>query len=151
MSSDKEFRTSEGLGYDMRMKAKVIVKFKLVVKLPAASVVSYFTIVIKEVNSSCSEKIQQSFLWRRGWHQALLNMTSSKIWKFTARTLNEITILAQWLSVWISIICQRNWRTSQFIGKKSNRMYPAMCSAFSSWWLLVATVLLIRKNCVILY
>ena len=62
MSSDKEYRTSEGLGYDMRMKPKVIVKFKLVVKLPAASVVSYFTIVIKEVNSSCSEKIQQSLL-----------------------------------------------------------------------------------------
>ena len=38
MSSDKEYRTSEGLGYDMRMKPEVIVKFKLVVKLPAASV-----------------------------------------------------------------------------------------------------------------
>lgn len=62
MSSDKEYRTSEGLGYDMRMKPEVIVKFKLVVKLTAASVVSYFTIVIKEVNSSYSEKIQQSCL-----------------------------------------------------------------------------------------
>ena len=58
MSSDKEYRTSEGLGYDMRMKPEVIVKFKLVVKLTAASGVSYFTIV---VNSSCSEKIKQSF------------------------------------------------------------------------------------------
>lgn len=133
------------------MKPEVMVKFKLLVKLTAALVVSYLTIVIKEVNSSCSGKIQQSFLLRRGWHQALLNMTSSKIWKFTARTFNEITILAKWLSIWISIICQRNWRTSQFIGKKSNRMYPAMSSAFSSWWLLVATFLLIRKNCVILY
>ena len=62
MSSDKEYRTTEGLGYDMRMKPEVIVKFKLVVKLPAASVVSYFTIVIKEVNYSCSGTIQQSFL-----------------------------------------------------------------------------------------
>lgn len=61
MSSDKEYRTSEGLGYDMRMKPEVIVKFKLVVKLTAASGVSYFTIVIKVVNSSCSEKIKQSF------------------------------------------------------------------------------------------
>ena len=62
MSSDRVYRTSEGLGYDMRMKPEVIVKFKLEVKLTAASVVSYFTIVIKAVNSSCSGKIQQSCL-----------------------------------------------------------------------------------------